>query len=89
MAFPVSVQRYGVWNAHAYPGQQHDVHLDGCPEVWGFLRAAPWPVLRAGLRRWERAASDAQGCELVVVLAVGQLGPVVLGQGLRSFSLTS
>jgi len=25
----------------------------------------PWPVLRAGLRRWERAASDAQGCELV------------------------
>ena len=34
MAFPVSVQRYSVWIARAYPGQQHGVRPDGCPAVW-------------------------------------------------------
>ena len=65
MAFPVSAQHFGTWQFDGQSTRGHDVYADGFLALVDVLDLAPWPVLRAGLRRWRRMFSDVQGCECI------------------------
>ena len=60
-ACPIVVQGYSTWAARD-SGATWDIYADGQPEAVDALHLAPWAVLRAGLKHWQQAESDTQGC---------------------------
>jgi len=60
-ACPIVVQEYSTWAARD-SGATWDIYADGQPEALDALHLAPWAVLRAGLKHWQQAESDTQGC---------------------------